>query len=109
VHQQEIFLTYIAPCHYNAIRRRTSSLPRIFALSRSKSSVEAAMRQAERQGLPQDQVRVRLLDPHIQARMIASRHASGHMKKTKTTSSGTTACSSGLLTRHRAASHGAKD
>ena len=53
---QEIFLTYIAPCHYNAIRRRTSSLPRIFALSRSTSSVEAAMKQADRQGLPRNQV-----------------------------------------------------
>ena len=53
---QEIFLTYIAPCHYNAVRRRTSSLPRIFALSRSTSSIEAAMRQAEKQGLPRDQV-----------------------------------------------------
>ena len=58
VHRQEIFLTYIAPCHYNAIRRRTNSLPRIFALSRSKSSVEAAMRQAERQGLPEGQARI---------------------------------------------------
>jgi len=54
---QEIFLTYIAPCHYNAIRRRTSSMPRIFALSRTNSSIEAAMRQADRQGLPRNQVR----------------------------------------------------
>ena len=55
--RQEIFLTYIAPCHYNAIRRRTSSLPRIFALSRSTSSIEAAMKQADKQGLPRNQVR----------------------------------------------------
>ena len=67
---QEIFLTYIAPCHYNAIRRRTNSLPRIFALSRSKSSIEAAMRQAERQGLPQDQVRVGLDPPCLEARYL---------------------------------------
>ena len=35
-------------------------MPRIFALSRTNSSIEAAMRQADRQGLPRNQVRGRV-------------------------------------------------
>ena len=49
---QEIFLTYIAPYHYNAIRRRTRSLPRVFSLGRSQSDIERALKKAEQDGLP---------------------------------------------------------
>ena len=53
---QEIFLTYIAPCHYNAVRRRTRSMPRVFALGRTNSAIDMAMRKAAQQGLPPSQV-----------------------------------------------------
>jgi hypothetical protein len=47
---KEIFLTYIAPYHYNAIRRRTRNLPRVFSLGRTQSDIELALIKAEQQG-----------------------------------------------------------